>query len=107
MYRAVRLLDEQKDLHRFLWREDPKDSILEYRMNRLTFGVCASSFAANMALRRNAINHSRSHPEAAQVAIESFYVDDELSGADSVDEAIKLRNELQDMFELGGFALIK
>ena len=60
-----------------------------------------------MDLRQNAVNHSRSHPKAAQVVLDSFYVDDGLSGADSVDEAIKLRNELQNMFELGGFTLRK
>ena len=49
MYREVRIPDNQKDLHRFLWREDPEESITEYRMNRLTLGVWASSFAADMA----------------------------------------------------------
>ena len=29
MYRAVRIPDNQKDLHRFLWREDPEESIMD------------------------------------------------------------------------------
>ena len=58
-------------------------------MTRLTFGVCASSFATNMALRQNAINHSRSQPQAAQAVLESFYVEDRLTGTDSVCEAIE------------------
>ena len=76
-------------------------------MTRLTFGVAASSFAANMALKQNAINHRESHPKAYQAVVESFYVDDGLTGDDSVDEAIKLRAELQELFGLGGFTLRK
>ena len=36
-----------------------------------------------------------------------FYVDDGLEWADSVDEAIKLQAEMQELFELGGFVLRK
>ena len=95
MYRAVLLHKEQRDLHRFLWREDPRQPVKDYRMTRLTFGVSASSFAANMALKQNAINHSRSHPRAYQAVIKSFYVDDGLTGADSVDEAVQLRRNFR------------
>ena len=56
-------------------------------MTRLTFGVSASSYAANMALKQNAINHHQSHPQAYLAVIKSFYVDDGLAGADSEDEA--------------------
>ena len=107
MYRAVLLHKEQRDLHRFLWREDPHQSVKDYRMTRLTFGVSASSFAANMALKQNAISHRQSHPQAYQAVLESFYVDDGLTGADSVDEAVQLREELQELFSLGGFELRK
>ena len=57
-------------------------------MTRLTFGVSASSFVANMALRQNALNLSETHPRAARAALESFYVDDGLMGADSIQEAV-------------------
>ena len=61
MYREVRLPNNQKDLHSFVWREDPKQPMVDYRMTRLTFGLSASSYAANMALRQNALDHSESH----------------------------------------------
>ena len=48
MYQAVGLIDCDKDLHRFVWRSHPDDSLVDYRMTRVTFGVSASSFAANM-----------------------------------------------------------
>ena len=57
MYRAVLLSEDQRDLHRFLWREDRTKPMRDYRMTRLRFGVCASSFAANKALKKNALDH--------------------------------------------------
>ena len=76
-------------------------------MTRLTFGVSASSFAANMAMRQNAVNYSHKHPKASQAVFQSFYVDDGLTGANSIEEAIQLREDLQDLFKLGGFQLRK
>ena len=107
MYRAVLLPKTQRDLHRFVWRRNGRDELRDYRMTRLTFGVSGSSFAANMAIKRNAVLHERSHPRAALAVHESFYVDDGLTGANSIPEATSLQNELQELFELGGFLLRK
>ena len=40
MYRAVLLPDEQRDLHRFLWREDPLQPVKDYRMTRHAWRIC-------------------------------------------------------------------
>lgn len=47
MYRAILLSD--KDLHRFVWRSDPKAPLEDFRMTRVTFGVSLSSFIANVS----------------------------------------------------------
>ncbi len=44
MYRAIELISEDKDLHRFVWRSSPEEVLKDYRMTRITFGVSASSF---------------------------------------------------------------
>ena len=62
MYHAVLLPDAQRDFHRFVWRRNPRDALRDYRMTRLVFGVSASSFAANMAVKQNAIQCKCSHP---------------------------------------------
>ena len=51
-----------------------------------------------MCVKRNAINHALKFPLTAKAVDESFYVDDGLVGADSVQQAIRLREELQDLF---------
>ena len=107
MYRAVLLDPSDKDLHRFVWRSSPTEPLHDYRMNRVTFGVAASSYAANMAVRQNAINLAAQFPLAAQAVHQSFYVDDALTGANSVEEAISLQKQLQELFQHGGFTLRK
>ena len=90
MYRAVELAANDKDYHRFLWRREPGGPLIDYRMNRLTFGVSASSFAANMSVRQNSTDFADDHPYAAAVVSKSLYVDDCLTGADTVEEAARL-----------------
>lgn len=107
MYRAILLDPSDRDLHRFVWRKDPHEPIRDYRMTRLTFGVSSSSFVANMCIKKNAIDLSQKYPTAAKVVHTSFYVDDGLTGADSVEEAIELQRQLQELFQCGGFLLRK
>ena len=76
-------------------------------MTRLTFGISASSFAANIALKQNALDFQQEHPLTAQATQDCFYVDDDLVGADSAHDAIRLQEELQRHFSLGRFILRK
>ena len=107
MYRAVALAEEDRDLHRFIWRNDRSEPLRDYRMTRLTFGVSSSSFVANMCIKQNALDHSTEYPLAAKMVHESFYVDDGLIGADSVERAVTLQKELQELFSKAGFLLRK
>ena len=38
MYRAIELVDKDRDLHRFIWRSEPSEVLKVYRMKRVTFG---------------------------------------------------------------------
>ena len=107
MYRAIGLVESDRDLHRFVWRSDPDQSLQDYRMTRVTFGVSASSFAANMSVKRNAMDHALEYPKAANVVENGFYVDDCLTGVDSVEDAIDLYQQLVKLCAKGGFLLRK
>ena len=107
MYRAIELVESDQDLHRFVWRSDPRDHLKDYRMTRVTFGVSASSFVANMSVKHNALDNDLEFPKAANAVETSFYVDHCLTGADSVEEAMDLYQQLLDLFAKGGFFLRK
>ena len=107
MYRAVELIDSDRDLHRFVWRSNEDEPLKDYRMTRVTFGVSASSFAANTSVKRNALDHALEFPKAADAVESAFYVDDCLMGVDSIDEAIGLHHQLLNLLAKGGFLLRK
>lgn len=66
MYRMVLLEESDKDLHRFVWKGDTSEPLRDYRMTRITFGIAASSYAANMAVKQNAADFSLGFPAAAR-----------------------------------------
>ena len=107
MYRAVELTQSDRDLHRFVWRSKPDNTLVDYRMTRITFGVSASAFAANISVKQNAIDHATEFPQAANVVNTSFYVDDCLTGANSIEEAVELQRQLHGIFAKGEFLLRK
>ena len=102
MYRAVRLFEPDKDLHRFVWRY-ARQPLCDFWMTRVTFGVSASPFAANMAIQQNARDLAVQYALAAKAVTKSFYVDDCMSGADTVTDAVEMQRQLQEMFQRGGF----
>ena len=78
-----------------------------YEMTRLTFGISALSFIANMCLKQNVIDFGSQYPKAAQEVETSFYVDDYLRGGNSQQEAIQLQGEMHALLLKGGFLLRK
>ena len=57
--------------------------------------------------KQNAHDHALQFPLAAETVDKSFYIDDYLSGADSVNDTIELQSQLQSLFSEGGFLLRK
>ncbi len=100
MYRAIELISEDKDLHRFVWRSSPEEVLKDYRMTRITFGVSASSFIANMCVKKNASDYALEFPLASQAVKDSF---DGLTGADTIEMATQLQQQLQKLFDKSCF----
>ena len=80
---------------------------MDYRTTHLTFRVSASSYVVNMAVKQNTMVFALQYPLAAQEVHEAFYIDDGLTGTDSIPEAIHLQKQLQELFCKGGFVLRK
>ena len=107
MYREIQLAPEDRDLHRFVWRENSASPIKDYRMCRVTFGVSSSPFLAIRTLHKAAEDHGEKYPEAVTHVKESFYVDDFLGGANSPKEAIELHHNLIKILEPANLHLRK
>ena len=107
MYRAVHLDPADRDLHRFLWREEPTAPLVDFRMTRVTFGVSASPYLAIKTLQQTALDFADQFPIASPIVMKSFYVDDLLTGAETPEQALKLYQSHRELLAKGGFDLRK
>ena len=76
-------------------------------MTRITFGVVASAFAAIRSLQQTALNFGDEFPLAKPHIFDSFYVNDCLAGADNVEQAFLLQQQLQGLLKKCGILLRK
>ena len=106
MFREVSLHPDDRDLHRYVTK-DSNGMIKEHRMTRLTFGVSASPFLATQVLRKLSKDYQVEYPEASELVLTSFYVDDCLTGADTVQEAVSIWQSLNEMLSKGSMNLRK
>jgi len=74
-------------------------------LNTLAFGVSSSPFLAIRTLHKLADDERHAFPKAAEILKTHLYVDNLLSGANSINEARSIRNELTALLERGGFNL--
>ncbi|XP_063391167.1 uncharacterized protein LOC134676697 [Cydia fagiglandana] len=116
MYRQILVTKEDANYQRILWRQDESEELKEYRMLRVTFGTAPAPYLAVKTLQKIAIDEeekqlgkqTNNHDEVAIKTIkEDFYMDDMLSGAATVEEAIAIAKEVTRILKQGGFQLMK
>ena len=72
MYREVSLCKEDRQLHRFLWRPTTSQPIMDFCMNRVTFGVTSSPYVAVRTLQQTASDFSKPSSRATWHIQNSF-----------------------------------
>ena len=87
MYRRIYVNEEQRGLQRILWRTDSSQPVKVYELNTVTYGTASAPYLATRCLRQLGEENKENHPIASKVIISDFYVDDLLTGADTIDEA--------------------
>lgn len=107
MYRQILVNPKQCDYQRIVWRQNEQDEIEDFRLKTVTYGTASAPYLAVKTLYRLADDEERRFPIAAKVVRSDFYVDDCMSGADNVDEAIDLKIELLGIMKAGGLKLLK
>ncbi len=106
MFREIQLHSPERDLHWFLTR-DSSGNIQDCRMTRLTFGVKSSPFLATSVLLHLAGSHQSSHPLACHSIRTHFYVDDLLTGANNLQEAVAIRESVCSLLSEANMTLRK
>ena len=106
----VGVAEKDRDALRFLWVNDvQKDEVIvrPLRFTRVVFGVCSSPYLLNYTIRHHLLQYQDTHPELVKKLIESFYVDDVVTGASTEEEAFQLYTESKSILKDGAFNLRK
>lgn len=107
MYRMIRVAEEDTEYQRVLWRSSPDKPITHFRLLRLTFGTACAPYLAVKTLQRLANDEQLKYPRASKIAKNDFYMDDLLTGCESIEEAKTIYNDMNKLMSLGGFELQK
>lgn len=107
MYRQIRISDSDADYQRIVWRSSPLMPLQDYKLQTVTFGVSSAPFLAIRTLRQLAIDESAKYPQAAEITLRDFYVDDLMTGCNTIAEATDVQNQLMKLMKSGGFELKK
>lgn len=107
MYRQIEVHPDDRKYQKVFWRESPDEQLLTYELNTITYGQAAAPFCAVRALQQCALDYQEEYPLGAKQALESFYMDDYLGGADNSAEAKEIKFQLETLLKHGGFKLSK
>lgn len=107
MYCQIAMHEDHKKYQKLLWRDSPDKPVQVYQLDRVIFGQTAAPFLAIRAMQQCAIDHEQESPEAAEKVLNSFYVDDLLTGSHSTGEAINLTSQITTILSKGKFELAK
>ncbi|XP_044591989.1 uncharacterized protein LOC123270116 [Cotesia glomerata] len=107
MYRQILVHPDDVKYQKILFRESRDETIKFYTSNTVTYGTSAGSYLAIKSLQQLGKDERESYPNASVVLQNDFYVDDLLSGAETLPKAKALRNELNALLAKGGFHLRK
>lgn len=107
MYRMIRINPEQQCLQRILWKDNASDSPKTFELLTVTYGMVCASFLATRVLQQLSVDEEKDFPAAAPVVREDVYMDDVLSGSQTLLEAKDLQRQLIGMMDRGGMKLHK
>ncbi|XP_046401586.1 uncharacterized protein LOC124167648 [Ischnura elegans] len=107
MYRQILVHPDDRKLQRILWRKSTQDEVEEYHLTTVTYGTASAPFLATMCLEQLAQENEENHPSISKIIHEDFYVDDLLSGASTLLEALEFYKELTSVLRTAGFSLRK
>lgn len=107
MYRQILVQHHQISLQRILWRENDNEPITTYELKTLTYDTASASYIAIRCFKYLAELNLTHSPLGAKAIISDCYVNNLLTGVNSLEEAIIKRNQIIKSLQSGQFKLSK
>lgn len=107
MYRQILVDPRDQNYQLIVWRERYDLPVETFRLKTVTYGLACSPFLAIRCLHELARINSEKYPKAAQILTRDFYVDDLITGADTIEETTEIRSTITTLLKSAGFELRK
>ncbi|XP_025271331.1 uncharacterized protein LOC112639968 [Camponotus floridanus] len=107
MYRQILVHPEDRRFQGILWRPSTSNVVTEYELNTVTYGFACVPFLAVRTLRQLASDEESRGPLGASALQHDCYVDDIITGANTLPDALSLQAQLIEICMAGGFPLRK
>ncbi|XP_055542959.1 uncharacterized protein LOC129728541 [Wyeomyia smithii] len=107
MFHQFLIRSNDKQMQRVVFREQRGQPPQIFVMDVATFGAACSPCIAQYLKNKNAEEYAEQFPEAARAIVENHYVDDYLDSVDSVEEAVKLIQEVKYVHSMAGMEISK
>ena len=103
MYHAIAIPLKEQMTHLFVWRDHDDEAPSTYAMTAVNMGDRPSATIAQIALRKSAEMSKESFPRAAEIIIESTYMDDITASTNSTKESYLLTQQIEGILKKRGF----
>lgn len=107
MYRQIYIHENHQDFQRILWRKNPLEKIKHYKLKTVTYGTSSAPYLAIRTLQQLAKDEKENFKIGSKLVRRDFYVDDLMSGANTIQEAIIAQNEIRELLSRGGLPIRK
>ncbi|XP_043062704.1 uncharacterized protein LOC122319451 [Drosophila yakuba] len=107
MFRQVNMFAEDRRFQYILWRASPSQPLSTFELNNVTYGTAAAPYLAIRSLSYLADKFMDKLEIGAKAIKSSFYVDDFLGGADTVEELHQIKREVTAILQDGQLELAK
>lgn len=105
MYRQILIDDSQRNLQLILWRSDEDKPIKVLRLNTVTYGTASAPFLSTRCIYQLA--EECKDEMIKRTMKRDFYMDDLITGCDSVESLVELANSVSQKLSTAGFNLRK
>ncbi|XP_052749789.1 uncharacterized protein LOC113520032 [Galleria mellonella] len=107
MYRQVLVAPAHREYQRILWRSNSDQHVSEYRLNTVTYGVSSAPYLACRTIQQLARDEGDSFPLAKETVTCDIYVDDIVTGTNTMFQARELKSQVIALLKSGNFELRK
>lgn len=107
MYRQIRIHLNDRTYQHIVWRNYLSDELQDYELTTVTYGVSASPYQAIRVLLQLEREDGHKFPSAQKILSTQTYVDDIVSGDDTISALLQRQADLVQLLMQAGFELKK